>query len=90
LGSILRQANLINISEQVFIRIILLVLAYFPCFEKKLKEAYGITFMHVCVSFYVCPSVYIHPNFWGVIREFLATDPEVPGSIPGATRFSEK
>jgi hypothetical protein len=22
--------------------------------------------------------------------EILATDPEVPGSIPGATRFSEK
>jgi hypothetical protein len=22
--------------------------------------------------------------------EFLGTDPEVPGSIPGATRFSEK
>jgi hypothetical protein len=22
--------------------------------------------------------------------EFLATDPEFPGSIPGATRFSEK
>jgi hypothetical protein len=22
--------------------------------------------------------------------EFLATDPEVPGSIPGATRFYEK
>jgi hypothetical protein len=22
--------------------------------------------------------------------EFLATDPEVPGLIPGATRFSEK
>jgi cytochrome c oxidase assembly factor CtaG len=22
--------------------------------------------------------------------EFLATDPEVPGSIPGVTRFSEK
>jgi hypothetical protein len=22
--------------------------------------------------------------------EFLATDPEVPGSIPDATRFSEK
>jgi hypothetical protein len=22
--------------------------------------------------------------------EFVATDPEVPGSIPGATRFSEK
>jgi hypothetical protein len=25
-----------------------------------------------------------------VQSEFLATDPEVPGSIPGATRFSEK
>ena len=25
-------------------------------------------------------------NFWS---EFLATDTEVPGSIPGATRFSE-
>jgi hypothetical protein len=25
--------------------------------------------------------------FWS---EFLATDPEVPGPIPGATRFSEK
>jgi hypothetical protein len=22
--------------------------------------------------------------------DFLATDPEIPGSIPGATRFSEK
>jgi hypothetical protein len=25
-----------------------------------------------------------------VVWWFLATDPEVPGSIPGATRFSEK
>jgi hypothetical protein len=25
----------------------------------------------------------------GLVLEFLATDPEVPGSIPGATRFSE-
>jgi hypothetical protein len=24
-----------------------------------------------------------------VISDFLAEDPEVPGSIPGATRFSE-
>jgi hypothetical protein len=24
------------------------------------------------------------------LAEFLVTDPEVPGSIPGATRFSEK
>jgi hypothetical protein len=26
----------------------------------------------------------------GYWSEFLATDPEVPGSIPGATRFPEK
>jgi hypothetical protein len=26
----------------------------------------------------------------GLVSEFLATDPEVPGSIPGPTRFSEK
>jgi hypothetical protein len=25
-----------------------------------------------------------------LVAEFLATDPEVPGSIPGASRFSEK
>jgi hypothetical protein len=25
-----------------------------------------------------------------LLSEFLTTDPEVPGSIPGATRFSEK
>jgi hypothetical protein len=25
----------------------------------------------------------------GLVTEFLATDPEVPGSIPGPTRFSE-
>jgi hypothetical protein len=26
----------------------------------------------------------------GLWSEFMATDPEVPGSIPGATRFSEE
>jgi hypothetical protein len=30
------------------------------------------------------------PPLWYSSQEFLATDPEVPGSIPGATRFSEK
>jgi hypothetical protein len=25
-----------------------------------------------------------------ILAEFLATDPEVPGSIPGPTTFSEK
>jgi hypothetical protein len=25
-----------------------------------------------------------------IVKEFLAADPEIPGSIPGATRFSEK
>jgi hypothetical protein len=29
-------------------------------------------------------------KLWIYTSEFLATDPEVPGSIPGATRFSEK
>jgi hypothetical protein len=28
------------------------------------------------------------PQVWW--SEFLATDPEVPGSIPGAARFSER
>jgi hypothetical protein len=34
----------------------------------------------------------LHINWlplWSSSQEFLATDPEVPGSIPGATRFSE-
>jgi hypothetical protein len=26
----------------------------------------------------------------GLVSEFLTTGPEVPGSIPGATRFAEK
>jgi hypothetical protein len=30
---------------------------------------------------------YMRPRY---IKVFLATDPEVPGSIPFATRFSEK
>jgi hypothetical protein len=29
-------------------------------------------------------------RMWKEWSEFLATDPEDPGSIPGATRFSEK
>jgi hypothetical protein len=29
-------------------------------------------------------------SLYGLVVEFLATDPEVPGFIPGATRFSEK
>jgi hypothetical protein len=32
----------------------------------------------------------IGPPLWSKWTEFLATDPEVPVSIPGATRFSEK
>jgi hypothetical protein len=31
-----------------------------------------------------------HYRLCGLVVEFLATDPEVPGSIAGATRFSEK
>jgi hypothetical protein len=30
------------------------------------------------------------PPLWSSGQEFLATDPEVPGSIPGATKFAEK
>jgi hypothetical protein len=30
------------------------------------------------------------PPLWSSGQEFLATDPEVLGSIPGASRFSEK
>jgi hypothetical protein len=29
----------------------------------------------------------VRPPLWS---EFMATDPEVPGSVPGATKFSEK
>jgi hypothetical protein len=36
----------------------------------------------LCIS-----SCLLHSLF---LTKFLATDPEVPGSIPGATRFSEK
>jgi hypothetical protein len=31
-----------------------------------------------------------HFLYYMYVDGFLATDPEVPGSIPGATRFSEK
>jgi hypothetical protein len=33
--------------------------------------------------------VYNRPSLWSSSQEFLAANPEVPGSIPGATRFSE-
>jgi hypothetical protein len=32
----------------------------------------------------------IGPPLCVLVVEFLAADPEVPGLIPGATRFSEK
>jgi hypothetical protein len=32
----------------------------------------------------------VHIFSFPLLPQFLATDPEVPGSIPGATRFSEK
>jgi hypothetical protein len=43
----------------------------------------------------LCPEVFFSDLFLkrmmnSVRPEFLATDPEVLGSIPGATRFSEK
>jgi hypothetical protein len=33
---------------------------------------------------------YNEDRLCGLVVKFLATDPEVPGSIPGSTRFSEK
>jgi hypothetical protein len=40
---------------------------------------------------FIIPSSYDLKTFSVVWwSEFLATDPEVPGSISGATRFSEK
>jgi hypothetical protein len=32
----------------------------------------------------------IRDRLCGLVVEFLAIDPDVPGSISGATRFSEK
>jgi hypothetical protein len=35
--------------------------------------------------------LYVHFNLHSILfSEFLATDPEVPGSIPGASRFSKQ
>jgi hypothetical protein len=33
---------------------------------------------------------FIRDRLYGLVSEFPATDPEVPASIPDATRFSEK
>jgi hypothetical protein len=41
-------------------------------------------------EFYFLLLLFYRPPLWSSGQEFLATDPEVPGSIPGATRFSEK
>ena len=61
--------------------------------------------MCVCVYIYIYIYIYIcygmemnvektkvmriSDRLCGLVSEFLATDTEVPGSIPGATRFSE-
>jgi hypothetical protein len=34
--------------------------------------------------------IVVTPPLWSSDSEFLATNPEVSGLIPGATRFSEK
>jgi hypothetical protein len=49
-----------------------------------------------CIAKYNCWSkcIWLSCCLWTVVlvywSEFLATDPEVPGYIPGTTRFSEK
>jgi hypothetical protein len=32
----------------------------------------------------------LRPPLWSSYKEFLATDPEIPGTFPGATRFFQK
>jgi hypothetical protein len=41
-------------------------------------ELFNITYMN------------LRPPLWSSGQEFLATDPEIPGSIPSAITFSEK
>jgi hypothetical protein len=54
------------------------------------------TYRHIFVivainnNYYIYFSVFYRPPLWSSSQEFLATDPEIQGSIPGATRFSEK
>jgi hypothetical protein len=42
------------------------------------------------VSTHVFTVLGLYMLLWSSRQEFLATDPNVPCSIPGATRFSEK
>jgi hypothetical protein len=58
-----------------------------PVLLSFLKSAFNI------VSLYIPVEISEQPYKFIIIFNFcniLATDPEVPGSIPGATKFSEK
>jgi hypothetical protein len=44
--------------------------------------------LHDVIFHFIIMSV--GPHLWSSSQEFLATDPEIPGSIPDAIRFSEK
>jgi hypothetical protein len=54
--------------------------------NESLREICNETSNVVDIATLICH----HNRLCGLVAEFLATDPEVPGLIPGATRFSEK
>jgi hypothetical protein len=54
----------------------------------KLREGTDRMTMALLLDFQVAPAVTI-VTLWSSSEEFLAANPEVPGSIPGAARFSE-
>jgi hypothetical protein len=59
-------------------------------YERNNNRSCGLLFM--ALGSHVLWTMYRYFRFVYLLRrsEFLATDPEVPGSIPGPTRFSEK
>jgi hypothetical protein len=52
-----------------------------------------VPFLKICLpSLSISQRIVANTSYYFVVywSEFLATDPEIPGSIPGASRFSEK
>jgi hypothetical protein len=51
---------------------------------------YGLSFDWFCTAQVLRKKVLHKSQSCGVVARVLATDPEIPGSIPYATRFSVK
>jgi hypothetical protein len=69
------------------------------CFDAQDRSITNPTFFPSCSKSWLHINIFIHsssnitpvgPPLWSSGQEFLPTDPEVPGFIPGATRLSEK